>query len=307
MTTSLESLSRKTVRVYAPGLHDRPDMVSISDGVDAADAATDGGPAFLAGALVPRRNWRSPTKEEVQTLFCSRSLGLHRTIGIVRVFGIGTAAALRKRADQLYDKYDYGQEAQLWSHPLLGRVLRTIKHVVRIDGPVTYNSVAKHKHGLVTVTYDRNREARLGLHVDNWEKTGFEDASFVPNRISINLGPDKRYFLFVNITLPDIYKDAHSDCQGGVRTKSDLVQAFFRRHPEYPVVRLAIQPGEAYVAPTENIIHDGSSIDARTQGYHLTFRGRFTMLEPELQPGRLMRQRTLLSQDADAVLADVGI
>src|SRR5688572_7475990 len=34
--------------------------------------------------------------------------------------------------------------------------------------------------------------------------------------------------------------------------------AFMRRFPTCPVVRLRVRPGEAYVAPTENLLHDGS-------------------------------------------------
>jgi hypothetical protein len=33
-----------------------------------------------------------------------------------------------------------------------------------------------------------------------------------------------------------------------------------RQFPTYPVLRLRVKPGEAYIAPTDNLIHDGSSV-----------------------------------------------
>ena len=39
----------------------------------------------------------------------------------------------------------------------------------------------------------------------------------------------------------------------------ELQHKFFDRFSDYPVFMLSIEPGEAYIAPTENIIHDGST------------------------------------------------
>jgi len=38
-------------------------------------------------------------------------------------------------------------------------------------------------------------------------------------------------------------------------------------------VRLAVAPGEAYIAPTENMIHDGSTLGMRHEDLQVTLRG----------------------------------
>ncbi|MGW4249583.1 hypothetical protein, partial [Nocardia sp. NPDC004722] len=39
--------------------------------------------------------------------------------------------------------------------------------------------------------------------------------------------------------------------------RSGLGKRFMEVFPRYPVTKIAIHPGEAYIAPTENMLHDG--------------------------------------------------
>jgi hypothetical protein len=273
------SLSRKQIKVCVTDPKSGFTAVRVCDGVIRADAALDGGPPFVEDSFVPNGRWRAVTQDEAHDLFCRRSLGIHRTVGLARIVSTEVAHEMRAHTFELH-KFEGDHRA--CEEPVLSQILRSAKRVVRIDGPVMYNGVAKNKPGLVAVTYDRSRSARIGLHVDNWEHTNLDNADFVPNRISINLGPDDRFFLFVNLTLREIQRNLGEQVRPLI-SKADLVRAFFEQYPNYPVIRVKLKPGEAYIAPTENIIHDGSSVEARDQNSHLTFRGRFTMLEPELR------------------------
>ena len=49
-----------------------------------------------------------------------------------------------------------------------------------------------------------------------------------------------------------------------------------RAFPDYPVVRLTIRPGEAYIAPTENLIHDGSTLGMTSPDLALHMIGALT-------------------------------
>lgn len=62
------------------------------------------------------------------------------------------------------------------------------------------------------------------------------------------------------------------DCLG-IRS-TPLIHAFLRKYPEYPVMRLAVMPGEAYIAPTENMIHDGTTECMTVADLQVTVRGR---------------------------------
>jgi hypothetical protein len=50
---------------------------------------------------------------------------------------------------------------------------------------------------------------------------------------------------------------------------------FMKKFPDYPVVRLRIDPGEAYILPTDNLIHDASTEEKQFPDITLTFLGSF--------------------------------
>ena len=252
----------------------------MSEGTRPADSA-DGGLSYLAGARIPKDGWRRFHDNELARTRCNRSIGIHRTVGLIRLFPQHLTLLLRENADKLTETFD--NDDRIWAHPILSGILTAIKERCRVYGPLTYGSVATHPGRLSTVTVDRRRGVRLGLHVDNWERTELGNSDFVPNRISINIGRSHRYLLFLDLTLNEIAEILKSRYGCNPKTKSDLTREFLERHPDYPIIRVRVNPGEAYIAPTENIIHDGSSADADDLGMHITIRGRFVLLEPELQ------------------------
>ena len=118
----------------------------------------------------------------------------------------------------------------------------------------------------------------IGLHVDSFYQVPLEERASSPNRICINLGAGDRYLYFIN--LPLLALKHQLDAVGSTDPRrfqigSHLGSAFLDRFPNYPVVKLRIAPGEAYIAPTENIIHEGSSLGNPYFDVHLTFRGYF--------------------------------
>jgi hypothetical protein len=126
--------------------------------------------------------------------------------------------------------------------------------------------------GLPTVTVGPDGQNFLGLHLDSWYSLDLATRNAAPNRISINLGRDDRYFLFLNLPMTEIVREVPVEN----RKLGDVVTAYLARNPEFPVVKVRIAPGEAYIAPTENLIHDGCSLDKRAPDVHLTLRGFFT-------------------------------
>jgi hypothetical protein len=55
----------------------------------------------------------------------------------------------------------------------------------------------------------------------------------------------------------------------------ELPHKFMAAFPDYPVIKLALAPNQAYIAPTENTIHDASSLDKQEVDFSLTFIGKF--------------------------------
>src|SRR3954469_24991527 len=56
-----------------------------------------------------------------------------------------------------------------------------------------------------------------------------------------------------------------------------LGQLFMQRFPEVSVARCRIAPGVAYIAPTENLVHDGSSEGQRHADEHFTVLGHIRL------------------------------
>ena len=69
-------------------------------------------------------------------------------------------------------------------------------------------------------------------------------------------------------TVDDIYSADAVETQDGkdlewqkevvnLKTPTILGRKFLRVFDDYPITRIRVKPGDAYIAPTENIVHDG--------------------------------------------------
>jgi uncharacterized protein len=122
--------------------------------------------------------------------------------------------------------------------------------------------------GMATVTRDPRSGLLVGLHVDTFEAYN-QDRTSAGNRLSINIGLAPRYFLFVPYDFRALAR------AGNLSQASSVVRRFFESQSAAPVVRVRINPGEAYIAPTEAIIHDASSSDGCDPDLHVTALGCF--------------------------------
>jgi hypothetical protein len=122
-----------------------------------------------------------------------------------------------------------------------------------------------------TVTVNSSTGLRVGLHVDNWSglEQGHRDKA--PIRICANFGWSDRFLLFVDTPLDFLLNERIEEFlpwqatlgpneANRITRPTLLAREFLKAFPRYPIFRLRIKPGEAYLAPTENIIHDGSTI-----------------------------------------------
>lgn len=124
--------------------------------------------------------------------------------------------------------------------------------------------IGANEPGLKTVTYDPNDKHKrfIGLHVDNWFQKELSERHLSPRRLCINLGISKRYLLLINLPLKKITELLIKKgilIQNKIIPSTSLGHLFMKEFPSYPVIRIEIHPNEAYIASTENIIHDGST------------------------------------------------
>jgi hypothetical protein len=82
--------------------------------------------------------------------------------------------------------------------------------------------------------------------------------------------------LYINLSMRriiEILSEAGASLETENPTK--IVRMFMARFPDYPVISVAVAPGEGYIAPTENVIHDGTTAGTTKPDVTLTLLGRF--------------------------------
>jgi hypothetical protein len=116
---------------------------------------------------------------------------------------------------------------------------------------------------LPTVTTCPNSNKLVGLHVDNWYRAPIGERSLAPRRICANFGWNDRFFLLVAVSVDDLASILAPKSITPIhrRNLTDVAREYLCNSPNHPIIRIRVRPGEAYVAPTENLVHDASSID----------------------------------------------
>jgi uncharacterized protein len=241
-------------------------------------------------AIVPNQRWRTLTADErnsVITSYLPQQFGMG--IGVVRLPAILLEPfdSLRTAARELRKREEFGS---LLSSLEIKEGTRAIARYIKAhfqpaqtdlegEGRAEWHSVKP--PGLPTVSVESNTSTLVGLHVDDWYSLPLSQRSASPNRISINLGFNDRFLLFLNLPLDQMYEEIRRSGRD-VRTDRGgtlIARTFMTLFPSYPVLRLRIQQGEAYIAPTENIAHDASSLEMSTMDISLQIRGHFDLTD----------------------------
>jgi hypothetical protein len=252
------------------GLRKAPTIWAPSDAGEQACLRYD------ASAVIPEADWRPATDAELRMLCGSGPVSPGSSITVVRMpenilAGLTQArAALSSirdpaQANDYFSRQDNLQLAFDYAYQLMVQ-----------DGASYPSGVRVNLAGLPTVTIDSSSEHLVGLHVDNWVNSLLAQRDSSPGRIAMNLGYEDRYLIYVNLPLKRIWQLSYAS--GPVAEASfepDLISRFARSYPSYPVARLRIAPGEAYIAPTDNIIHDGSTAGMATWDLFFTVIGHF--------------------------------
>lgn len=137
--------------------------------------------------------------------------------------------------------------------------------------------------GLPTATFNKTSGFRPGMHVDSWDSS---DSSVLGrsgrglgraearNRIAINLGAEPRSFIFLNAALSRLAANMGIDPTDDVSVER-LGREALRMSPTDRLTRISIKRGEAYIAPTENLLHDATTLERDRIDISLTFLASF--------------------------------
>lgn len=130
-----------------------------------------------------------------------------------------------------------------------------------------------------TIDFNSNEKKKIGFHFDNWDGLPVSSLRESQNRICVNLGKAHRYFLFIDKTVFDMRNELSLLDKNfeEIEDSNEIGQLYIRKiHPSaYKVFAIKLMPFEAYIAPTETIMHDGANFDSECIDIQLTARGLF--------------------------------
>ena len=149
-------------------------------------------------------------------------------------------------------------------------------HVEERD--IIHNGLAVHLPGKTTTTYERHNQLFVGLHVDSWDHRTLGQRRDSRNRICVNIGKKNRFLICVPSELVGLamrISPAGHVLDSNFRNVNRIVTSYLDQNQDLPIFRIGIRPGEAYIAPTENMIHDGSTLESDCIDVNYTLRGLF--------------------------------
>ncbi|WP_184549795.1 hypothetical protein [Mucilaginibacter sp. FT3.2] len=210
--------------------------------------------------------WRPPNTHELNLLLKKKyTKNKFQQINVLSVDRATKAAIKKLKIEHCQSpedffsifKTDNWQQAQVRMKSFAAKYMTIDEQQIEIG-------LAIKSGGLEGTTINKNTGNFTGLHVDSWEKyNNLGERKLARNRICFNIGLYPRYFCFINIDLQQLYNycseadpELYSSFCGN---NYSYVWKFLEENRNYPVCRIRIDPFEAYMAPTEFILHDGST------------------------------------------------
>ncbi|MEU3914037.1 hypothetical protein [Streptomyces sp. NPDC029721] len=127
------------------------------------------------------------------------------------------------------------------------------------DPEAVYLGQALAKADMTTTTDNRADGRLLGLHLDNWDKLPYAEKHTARRRLCLNLGPGTRYIILGAVDAQTACRAVHPDDHPRRYPHTDDYRAYVAGGRRLQLARIRIEPGEGYLAPTEYLLHDGST------------------------------------------------
>lgn len=245
---------------------------------------------YHENSYVPVDIWRHPSPAELDVLVANRadfsfekynkSIGIYKLsdeiIDLCNSIGFNS---IDSRAD--FDEKFNTNPADFYAfQEKISEFISNLKFDVEYPHRVHVLPILSNSEITLTKTFDSQTSKFLlcGLHVDGDSGQHVNSCETADNRISINLTGEKRTVFYINVSVDELV-EKHSDVFSinayDIEKRDTLVENFFLKNPAYPVIAIDIQPYELYVAPTDNIIHDGSIRKRSQKDVTLVIMGKF--------------------------------
>lgn len=186
-------------------------------------------PGYYSEALIPVPDWQPLGAEEVKALSGGTVDGAQ--VEIVRPRPDAPRQGVTPEQISAYDPF-----AGRWPGSFLGFV--------------------DNAAGLATTTIDTAIGTRLGVHLDNFDKLPTARRAESRRRLALNLGAGSRYLVLATDDIQQVSREMGSSAR---HPHTNDVRRYVRDGHLLRCIRIRLDPGESYIAPTELIPHDGST------------------------------------------------
>jgi hypothetical protein len=280
---------KKSIQIFLPesGEDDKNPRMWLSSGTYSASDSSFDGRCYRTNAFLPQSPWRQPTSDELRLLLPMPKDGselapwnIGSSLGVVRIPPdcLSPLERLNLNAIETIEDRVITPDEQVAVAEVRDRILGYCQGSSKTEMLGINTSSPNMTTTTIYERIDTDRQTYAGMHLDSWDKLPLKHRSKSKNRLCINLGREDRFFLFINLTLMDMFyalglsedRDIHKYYRA-----LKLPEKFMSKNPEYPVVKLRVSPGEAYIAPTENMIHDATNQGTHYPDLTLTFLGHF--------------------------------
>lgn len=261
------------------------EQLFVNSGTQAA-AFNKGGLKYEDGAHIPKTDWRSLNQREERLLIAPHA-EVHYSkniyIGAIPLKLQKLLEALKLyecvHPDEVRPKFKENEE-------LTKKVTQTLRQFLikcSSSQDFKYHRITRAIANRDTITcfYEDEKFFYIGLHIDRSTLYDIHTAHKSGNRISINLSQETRTLIFLNLTLIQIFNllKKKIDTKETVIDPDNIVHYFFKHYPDYPAIKVELKPYQYYVAPTDNFMHDASTLGNKEIDITLVYTGVFDMPE----------------------------
>jgi len=210
-----------------------------------------------------KEDWRTPSEQEIDILATPFSKSIRNEVTVVSIVpGIISQARthILTPLSQSTLSLERDQHRSAAVLALREAITTHLKDVYGISlGQEGGADLSIHRPMLRSTAFNYFAKVYMGLHIDNRQK--FIASERWKSRLlcSVNLGSTHRYFNFINLSTVGILTKLGIDATSTSLHPAQIKGLFCERYPDYPVVRIRIEPGQAYICNSEDIIHDGAT------------------------------------------------
>lgn len=249
--------------------------ISINSGTKKVDKIN--GIECLNEAFIPKDDWRRLSSHEWNSLrakktirtpvVCLNKLDLitHYQFYLSRIH----LAQNKGEADIIYSSKTFKRAAI--------RLTQKLEKKFKCFGKSEMHHIYLGEPKLTTTTFNPRLNYYIGLHLDSFESEKSNTRIDAKNRICLNLSQESRFLFIVPISFNKLKSLVGVHNYDYEINSCELISNFFNKYPDYPVLRMKIEPFEYYTAPTEELIHDGSTVNNEKPDINLAIRGFFVL------------------------------